>query len=112
MFGYDKALDLSPKEVKAKLDRGDKIVLLDVREPAEDDIARIEGRVLIPLADLPQRVGELDPSAEIIAYCQAGIRSMKAAQFLRKQGFNNCWNMAGGIDLWSVEVDPSVPRYR
>ncbi|HEX4274083.1 MAG TPA: rhodanese-like domain-containing protein, partial [Bryobacteraceae bacterium] len=100
-----------PTEVKARLDRGDKFQFIDVREPHEFQICRIPGTTLIPLGDLPKRVGELDPDAELIAHCKSGVRSGKAVDFLKQAGFKNARNMKGGIVAWSDKVDPSVPKY-
>ncbi|HWF08238.1 MAG TPA: molybdopterin-synthase adenylyltransferase MoeB [Bryobacteraceae bacterium] len=103
--------DIEPTEVKARLDRGEKFQFIDVREPHEYQICRIPGTTLIPLGDLPKRVGELDPDAELIAHCKSGVRSGKAVDFLRQAGFKNARNMKGGITAWSDKVDPSVPKY-
>ncbi|GIW54362.1 MAG: rhodanese domain protein [Nitrospiraceae bacterium] len=103
---------ITPRDLKARLDKGDKLVLLDVREPWEHSLAKIEGSILIPLGTLPQSLDKLDRQAEIIAYCHHGMRSADAAGFLLQQGFANVKNLVGGIDAWSVQVDPSVPRYR
>jgi adenylyltransferase/sulfurtransferase len=103
--------DLEPAEVKAKLDRGDSFVLVDVREPHEWQIARIPAARLIPLGELGRRMGELDPADEIVAHCKSGVRSAKAVDILRKAGFQNVRNMRGGILAWSDKVDPSVPKY-
>jgi molybdopterin/thiamine biosynthesis adenylyltransferase/rhodanese-related sulfurtransferase len=103
--------DIQPAEVKAKLDRGDKFTLLDVREPHEFQICRIPGSTLIPLGELPKRTHELDKDAEIVAHCKSGMRSAKAVDFLKQAGFKNARNMAGGILAWSDKVDPSVPKY-
>jgi adenylyltransferase/sulfurtransferase len=111
-FGGASELDQDPKEVKARLDRGEDLVLLDVREPWEVAVAKLEGAVQIPLGELGRRFHELDPEAEVVVYCHMGVRSMKAALFLRQQGFENVFNLAGGIDAWSLNVDPKVPRYR
>ena len=81
--------DIEPAEVKAKLDRGDKFTLIDVREPHEFQICRIPGSTLIPLGELPKRVGELDQHAEIVAHCKSGVRSGKAVDFLKQAGFRN-----------------------
>jgi adenylyltransferase/sulfurtransferase len=103
--------EIDAVELKAKIDRKDAFVLLDVREPHEFQICRIPGSVLIPLGDLPKRVGELDSSAEIVAHCKMGGRSAKAVEFLRQAGFRNVRNMKGGILAWSDKVDPTVPKY-
>jgi len=86
-------------------------VLLDVREPWENSLAKLEGSVLVPLGTLPQSLSRLDRNAEIIAYCHHGMRSADATGFLLQQGFPNVKNLVGGIDAWSIQVDGSVPRY-
>jgi adenylyltransferase/sulfurtransferase len=103
--------DIDPVEVKAKIDRGDRFVLLDVREPHEYQICNIPQAKLIPLGDLPKRVNELDSADEIIAHCKSGMRSAKAVDFLKQAGFKKVRNMKGGILAWSDKVDPSVPKY-
>jgi adenylyltransferase/sulfurtransferase len=102
--------DIDPTEVKAKIDRGDKFVLLDVREPHEYQICSIPVAKLIPLGQLPQRLDELDPDIEIFAHCKSGMRSAKAVELLKKAGFR-ARNMKGGILAWSDKVDPTVPKY-
>jgi sulfur-carrier protein adenylyltransferase/sulfurtransferase len=102
--------EMTPRELKARLDGGDDLYVLDVREPHEYQICNIGGH-LIPLGDLPQRVNELDSSREIVAHCRSGKRSAEAAEFLRKAGFKKLWNLRGGILGWSDEVDPTVPKY-
>ena len=102
---------LTVLELKAEIDRGDRLVILDVREPNEYQISRIAGSVLIPLGDLPTRFAELDPRATIVAQCRSGVRSAKAQAFLRSQGFVNVRNLTGGILAWSDQVDPSQPKY-
>lgn len=97
-------------ELKRRLDAGDDVFVLDVREPYEFAIAQIGGH-LIPLNDVPQRLGELDPKREIVVHCKGGGRSQKAAEFLKQQGFKNVSNLAGGIGAWSDKVDPKVPKY-
>ncbi len=99
------------QEVKRKLDRGDDFVLIDVREPHEYQIARIPGAKLIPLGELPKRLNELDPNADIVAHCRSGARSQKAVDLLKQSGFKHARNMTGGILAWSDKVDPSVPKY-
>jgi adenylyltransferase/sulfurtransferase len=103
--------DIDVKEVKAKLDRGDDFVLVDVREPHEWQIGRIEGAKLIPLNDVPKRMHELDPEAEIVVHCKMGGRSAKAVEFLKQHGYSKARNMTGGILAWSEKVDPRVPKY-
>jgi sulfur-carrier protein adenylyltransferase/sulfurtransferase len=98
-------------ELKAKIDRGDRFVLLDVREPHEYRICSIPGSVPLPLGELAKRVGELDPAAEIVVHCRSGVRSAKAAEFLKKAGFAKVSNLTGGILAWSDKIDPRVPKY-
>jgi len=105
-------LDRSCRDVKDRLDKGEEIVLVDVREPAEVAYCAIPGSVHIPLAEIPRRMGEIDQGRETVILCHVGGRSMQAALFLRSRGFDNVYNLAGGIDAWSQTVDPSVPRYR
>ncbi len=100
-----------PKQLAQELSSGKKILLLDVREPHEVEIAKIEGSKLIPLGELAERVNELDTADEIVAYCHVGGRSARATDFLRSLGFKKVRNLEGGIEGWSVEVDPSLPRY-
>jgi len=102
--------EITPRELKGRLDRGDDIYVLDVREPHEYQICNIGGH-LIPLGDLSRRVNELDSAREIVAHCRSGKRSADAAEFLRKAGFKKIWNLKGGILAWSDEVDSSVPKY-
>ena len=103
---------ITPSELKDKLKSGEKVLLLDVREPWEYALAKLEGSQLIPLGTLPQSLGKLDRNAEIVAYCHHGMRSADAVGFLLQQGFPQVKNLVGGIDAWSVQVDPTVPRYR
>jgi len=102
--------DITPTELKARLDRGDDIYILDVREPHEYQICNIGGH-LIPLGELARRAAELDSSKEIVAHCRSGKRSADAVEFLRQAGFKKIWNLKGGILAWSDEVDPSLPKY-
>jgi adenylyltransferase/sulfurtransferase len=103
--------DIEATEVKAKIDRGDHFVLIDVREPHEYQICKIPQAKLIPLGDLPKRVNELNSADEIVAQCKSGMRSAKAVDFLKQAGFKKVRNMKGGILAWSDKVDPSVPKY-
>src|SRR5580700_6523081 len=98
-------------ELKEKLDRGDKFVLIDVREPHEYKIASIPGAKLIPLGEFPQHVGEFNPEDDIVIHCRSGMRSAKACEVLRAKGFQHVRNVVGGILAWSDQVDPSVPKY-
>ncbi len=100
-----------PKELKARLDKGDKLVLVDVREDWEYSLAKIDGSTLIPLGTLPQSLAKLSHDSEIIAICHHGMRSADATNFLLQQGFPNVKNLVGGIDAWATQVDGTVPRY-
>ena len=102
--------EMQVEELKQRLDRGDDLFILDVREPHEYQICNIGGH-LIPLGDLPRRVNELDTSKEIVAHCRSGVRSAKAVNFLRQAGFKKVHNLAGGILAWADRVDPSMPKY-
>jgi adenylyltransferase/sulfurtransferase len=105
------ATEITSLELKERLDRGDKLTIVDVREPNEYEINRIPGSILIPLGDIPKRVNELDPSAELIMQCKSGARSGRAADFLRSVGFKHVLNLKGGILDWIDKVDPSQPKY-
>jgi sulfur-carrier protein adenylyltransferase/sulfurtransferase len=102
--------EIQPAELKQRLDRGDDLFVLDVREPHEYQICNLGGH-LIPLGDLPKRVHELDSSREIVVHCKMGGRSAKAVDFLRQAGFKKVWNLAGGINAWAEKVDPKTPKY-
>ena len=103
---------ITVRDLKDRLDNGDKVFLLDVREPHEYSMAKIEGSILIPLGELPNSLEKLNRNEEIVALCHRGMRSADAVGFLLQQGFFKVKNLVGGIDAWSVEIDPSVPRYR
>jgi adenylyltransferase/sulfurtransferase len=103
--------EIDPVEVKAKMDRGDEFVLIDVREPHEYQICRIPNSKLIPLGEVPKRVNELSTADEIVVHCKMGGRSAKAVEFLKQAGFRKVKNMKGGILAWSDKVDPTVPKY-
>jgi molybdopterin/thiamine biosynthesis adenylyltransferase/rhodanese-related sulfurtransferase len=103
--------EIEVTEVKQKLDRGDKFLLLDVREPHEYQIAKIPGSKLIPLGEVAKRLDELDPNADIVIHCKSGMRSAKACGILKANGFQHVRNMKGGILAWSSQIDPSVPKY-
>jgi len=108
---------LQPDEVtvqdmkQALADPTRRVTVIDVRESAEYAVARVEGTVLLPLSTLPQRYAELDPQRDYYLHCKAGVRSMKAVQFLKQQGFTSVKSVQGGIAAWSEQIDPSVPRY-
>jgi adenylyltransferase/sulfurtransferase len=103
--------NMTVRELKQKLDHGDKFVLLDVREPFEWDICHIDHAKLIPLGQLPSRMSELDSADEIVIHCKSGARSAKAVRLLQEAGFSKLHNVEGGITAWAEEVDPSVPKY-
>ncbi len=104
-------LEITPAELKARLDTGEKLVLVDVREHWEHDIRRIEGARLVPLGALAASLNTLPDVDEVICYCHHGMRSLDAAAWLRFQGFEKAKSLAGGIERWSLDVDPNVPRY-
>jgi adenylyltransferase/sulfurtransferase len=99
------------EELKARLDRGEKVYILDVRNPPEYQICRIPGSVLLPLPELPHRLGELDKGREMVVHCKSGVRSQRAIAFLRQQGFTKLSNLQGGILAWAERIDPSMPKY-
>ena len=103
--------EIGARELKSRLDRGEPVVLVDVREPHEAALARIEGATLVPLRSLPGRIAELDRDREIVLLCHHGQRSMRALELLRESGFAQLKSLRGGIDAWSRDVDTAVPRY-
>jgi len=102
---------ISAPELKARLDARDSLVLLDVREPEEVALASLPGAMHIPMNDVPARLHELDPTEEIVVFCHHGMRSASVAAFLAQRDFERVLNLTGGIDAWSLQVDPNVPRY-
>jgi len=104
------ANEITVRELKQRLDNGETIILIDVREMHEFQVCRIEGCRLIPMGEIPNRVHELDPMRECVIYCHTGVRSAWAAAYLRRMGFR-AKNLKGGIDEWAAEVDPAMPRY-
>ncbi|EIC28894.1 MULTISPECIES: rhodanese-like domain-containing protein [Methylomicrobium] len=102
---------LSASELHERLVQGEDLFLLDVREPQEYRYANIAGSTLIPLRQIPARIGELDPERHIVVICHHGMRSMQAATYLAHQGFQNIANLTGGIDAWSLQCDSAVLRY-
>ena len=113
MLMTDNPLEISATELKALLDAGDKFLLVDCREPLETDYASIDGGRPMPMSQLAERVEELEPcrTGRIVFYCHHGIRSLQVVHWLRQQGFARAQSMAGGIDVWSQQVDTAVPRY-
>ena len=103
--------ELEPFELKHRLDRGDKLTVLDVRELEELTIARFPAAMHIPMGDIPSRLTELDPDADWVVVCHHGMRSANVAMYLARMGFERVANLTGGIDQWSLTVDPSVQRY-
>jgi len=104
--------EITPTELKARLDAGDDIQLIDVRQPEEFAFAKIEGAKLIPLGELMSRMNEIDPNRDTVISCKTGIRSARAVEFLQHAGFTGSLkNLRGGITAWSNEVDPSIPKY-
>ena len=102
--------NVTPRELKARLDAGERPVLLDVRERWEFELARIEGSKLVPMSELERRFSELDPAAETVVICHHGIRSAYVTQALQRAAFSDVSNLVGGLDAYA-EVDGSVPRY-
>jgi rhodanese-related sulfurtransferase len=103
--------EISVEELKARRDRGETPLVIDVREAWEVQLASIPGVLHLPMNQLPARLAELSPEAETIVMCHAGGRSMRVAQFLSSQGFTDVANLAGGISAWSEHVDATVPQY-
>jgi rhodanese-related sulfurtransferase len=104
-------MKISPAELKARLDRGDKFRLVDVREPDEWAIGHLPTAELMPMSQFQQAVGQLDPEEDIVVYCHHGVRSGRVQDFMKAQGFTNVKNLTGGIDAWATQVDPAMKRY-
>ena len=120
----DLPFEVSPTEIKTRINAGEALRMIDVREIPEHQICRIEGARLIPMNSIPQHLQELESETSdrlggdadnqggtLIVFCHHGVRSLAVVDWLRRQGLENCQSMAGGIDLWSLTVDDSVPRY-
>jgi rhodanese-related sulfurtransferase len=103
--------ELPPQQVKQRLEAGEALRLLDVREPWECAIVALPGSIQIPMGEIPTRWQELDADSEIIVVCKAGSRSRRVAQFLSAQGFGRVANLTGGIDAWIRDIDPSLASY-
>jgi len=105
-------MNITPKELKTRLEKGKDFRLIDVREPDEWAVARLPEAELIPLSQFQQLAPEkLSPDEKIVLYCHHGVRSARAQGFLKAQGYHDVLNLTGGIDAWSIGVDPTVPRY-
>jgi len=107
-------LEVDPQDVKKRLDSGEKLHLIDVREPHEFALSKIEGAALIPMRSVPAELQDLEGKADdapLIVFCHHGVRSLNVVHWLREHGVEACQSMSGGIDAWSRAVDPSVPRY-
>ncbi len=107
-------LEIAPREVKRRLDAGEAVLLLDVREPLEYAICAIPEAELIPMNTVPGRLREIEQRAHenlVVVYCHHGTRSLSVTCWLHEQGVENCQSMEGGIERWSLEIDPAVPRY-
>ena len=103
--------ELTPVELRQRLERHEPLVLLDVRQDWETRLCRLDNALHIPIEEIELRSDELDPAAEIIVYCHQGVRSAAVAEYLRGLGFTNARNLAGGLDAWARTVDPSMRRY-
>ncbi len=107
------SMEITPHELARRLQQGERVWLLDVRNEWEHQLARLPDHALIPVHELPSRLEDVQPpeGAQVVCYCHHGVRSLSAAAILRQAGFADALSLAGGIDLWSRAVDPSVPRY-
>lgn len=104
-------MEITPAEMKERLNRGENFLLVDVREPWEYELCRIDGAKLIPMGSIPANLQALDVDEAVVCYCHHGMRSMDVAVWLRGQGVQRAKSLAGGIERWSLEIDPRVPRY-
>ncbi len=105
-------LEITPTEVKRRIDAGEQLSLIDVREPDEHQICQLHGATLIPMRDVSQQFDRLEEvPMPLIVFCHHGVRSLTVVAWLREQGLAECLSMAGGIDAWSREIDPAVRRY-
>jgi len=104
-------LQITPSDVKSLLNRNENLLLVDVREPWETQLCSLPGAQLIPMGAIPANLQKLDVEGDVICYCHHGVRSLDVAVWLRSQGVTGAKSMTGGIDRWSAEIDPTVPRY-
>jgi rhodanese-related sulfurtransferase len=107
------AREITVDELARSLERGENPLLVDVRQPWEHDLARLPESVLVPLTELPERAAEIRPreGQQVVCYCHHGVRSLHAADYLARMGIRDVVSLAGGIDAWSLQIDPAVPRY-
>ena len=103
--------EITPQDLKARLDRNDRPLLLDVRQDWETKLCRLDNAVHIPIEEIELRTAELNPDDEIVVYCHQGVRSAAVADYLRQLGFKDVKNLAGGLDFWARTVDPGMRRY-
>jgi len=106
-------VEITPRDLARQLANGHSVRMIDVRQPWESEIARLPDSLLIPLGELPQHVDEVptDPAITVVLYCHHGVRSLSAVSYLQRLGYYHVRSLAGGIDAWSCEVDPALPRY-
>ena len=104
-------MDITVKELKERMDRGEAPTLIDVREPHEHNICNIPGAILIPQGQLVQRLSEFDPAKEVVVHCKMGGRSGRAVEMMKAKGFTNARNLTGGVLAWVSEIDPTQPKY-
>ena len=104
-------MEITPQELKSKMDQGEKITLIDVREPEEYALCFLKGAKLISLNELPERFAELNSNDFTVLYCHLGGRSLQAALWLKQNGFQNVWSLKGGIDAWAQTIEPAMERY-
>ena len=103
---------MTVRDLKTRLDQpGEKLLILDVREPWETTLCALPASLLIPMGQIPRRAAELDPDREIVVVCHHGVRSMQVAYFLANQGFKKLYNLQGGVDAWAREIDPAMHKY-
>jgi sulfur-carrier protein adenylyltransferase/sulfurtransferase len=109
----DDVPEITPTALKARLDRGEAVTIIDVREPYEWEIGNLGefGARLVPLEELPELMKDLDPGEDIVLQCRSGSRSARATKYMRQRGFRNVHNLRGGILAWADEIDPSIPKY-
>ena len=105
------SFEITVQKLREKQDAGTDIVLLDVREPEEVELVQLPNSVHIPMGDIPSRLHELDPDSEIVVYCHHGVRSLQVVHFLHQHDFEHIVSLAGGIDVWAIEIEPEMARY-